>query len=151
MSRSTDMMSILKGNLKLALASTFILTDGVVSGDPVLTITADNTPATGEDNAYIKILQKSYTGFPQSSLANATNKDGQPSKLQLVVEESATGGQAICKAAFLARLMHEASLLNVDIELYLSDTTVVPVEAQITAANLFAEIRSDARHPNAGM
>lgn len=150
MARANDMMSVLKGNLKLILPATQIMTEGVVSGDPVLTIN-DGTAATGEDNAYIKIKQKSYSGFPQSSLVSATNKDGQPFIVQLVVEESATAGDTLCSAAFLARLMHELTMLNAEIELYLSDTTVVPVEAQITEANQFAVIRADARHPNQGV
>lgn len=150
MARANDMMSVLKGNLKLVLPSTLTLTEGVVSGDPVLTIN-DGSAATGEDNAYIKIKQKSYSGFPQSTLANATNKDGQPFLVQLVVEESATGGDTLVSALFLARLIHEITMLNAEIELYLSDTTVVPVEAQITEANLFGVIRADARHPNQGV
>jgi hypothetical protein len=145
-----DTMKVLKGNLKLALP-TFVQVDGVNSGNPTLQLSADSTPATGEEVAFLMIIPKSYPGFPQSSLANATNADGGPSTVQLALETSASANISVWTTAHLLQVMHEVARANMDLEVYLRANGAIPTVADITAANLKVTIPSDVRHPNSGM
>ena len=145
--RSNEIMLLLKEALKLELPS-FVLTEGVSSGDPTLQVAADATPATTEEVAFIKMIQKSYSGFPTPSLASS--EDGRCHSLQLVLEESAVGGVSMWSSLNLAKLMARLVEANVHIELYLKGIGSIPVEADIVSGNLVGEIRADVRHPNSG-
>jgi len=146
--KSNEKMALLKQALKLEFPS-FILTEGVVSGDPVLTVNADATPATTEENAYIKIVQRTYTGFPTPSLASS--EDGRTHIIQLAVEGSAALATRCCWTAInFGALCARLKDLNCEIEVYMSAAGVVPVEGTVIAINLKGSIRADVRHPNSG-
>lgn len=145
--RANEAMELLKAALKLELPS-FVLTSGNVNGDPTLQVAADATPAAGEEVAYIKIVQRSYSGFPTISLASA--EDGRAHLVQMALETSAVANKSVWLDADLLRLNARLKDLNMEIELYLKANGAIPVEADITSANLKAVIRADVRHPNAG-
>lgn len=145
--RANELMLQIKEALKLELPS-FSFTDGVVSGNPTLLVSADATPAAGEAVAYLKMIQKSYVGFPSPSLASSD--DGRTHTLQLVLELSAVAGVSVWSSINFAKLMARLQESNVHIELYLRANGGIPVEADIVSGNLVGEIRSDVRHPNAG-
>lgn len=146
--RSNEVMSLLKEALELELPS-FVLTQGDSNGDPTLEVAEDATPAAGEEVAFIKIVQRTYVGFPTPSLASAD--DGRSHVVQLALEESGSAGisvwSSINLAKLIARLEKEA---NMDIELYLRANGDFPDEADITSGNLVGDIRADVRHPNIG-
>lgn len=148
MSRSTDIMKLLKANLQIALP-TFTLTEAVSSGDPTLKVSEDATPATTEDVAFVKLISKSYSGFPTVSLASTV--DGRPSLLQVVLEKQGANTLSVWDAGNLAKFWREVMAMNVDIELYMNANGDDPEEADIDAANLVAFIAANVRHPNVGM
>jgi len=144
---SNELMSLIKDALKLELPS-FVLTEGSSSGDPTLLIAEDSTPAAGEEVAFLKIIQKEYSGFPIPSLASAD--DGRPHKMQLVVEESATADVSVWKSIDFAKMMARLLEMNVDFMFYMCPNGTLPAEAEIKDANFVGEIRADVRHPNSG-
>lgn len=149
MARVDDIMQLLKSQIKLVLPS-FVLTQGSDSGNPTLKVEADATPATGEENAFIRLTQKSYSGFPTISLASSV--DGRPDLLQIAVEADATtAARSVWSEANWAKLLVEAAKMNVEIELYIRATGAAPAVGDIIDANLRARILADARHPNVGM
>lgn len=145
--RASDMMLLIKEALKLELP-TFVLTQGSSAGDPTLQVAADATPATTEEVAFLKIVQRTYSGFPTPSLASA--EDGRTHVLQLVVEESLVAGVSVWSSLDFARLLARLVEAKVHIELYIRATGAIPVEGDIIAGNLVGEIRADVRHPNMG-
>jgi hypothetical protein len=145
--KANEKMALLKDALKLEFPS-FTLTESFVSGDPALLVSEDATPAVGEEVAYVKMVQKSYTGFPQISLAST--EDGRAHTLQVVVEESASAGISVWTTLDLSRLIARLAQMNVHMELYMSANTDLPADGEITTGNLKGEIRSDVRHPNSG-
>lgn len=145
--RSNEMMLLLRGAIKLELPS-FVQLEGSSSGDPTLRVSADATPATTEEVAFMKIIQRSYSGFPTPSLASS--EDGRSHVLQLVLEESTAGGVSVWSNINLAKLLARLVQANIEIELYMVALGTVPVEGDIIAGNLKGSIRADVRHPNAG-
>lgn len=145
--RANDMMLLLKEALKLELPS-FRLSEGSSSGDPTLQISADASPATGEEVAFLKIIQRSYSGFPTPSLASS--EDGRAHLLQIALETSAIANNSVWSDINLSKLVARLKDLNVEIELYLRANGAIPVEGDITSSNLKGSIRADVRHPNAG-
>jgi len=145
--RSNEMMLLLKEALKLELPS-FDLIEGLSSGDPTLQIAQDVTPAAGEEVAFMKMIQKTFAGFPIPSLASAD--DGRTHTLQIVLEESATAGISVWSSLDYSKLFARLVESNIHIELYIRANGALPGEADITAANLVGEIRADVRHPNSG-
>jgi len=145
--RSKEAMLLLKEALKIEFP-TFVLTEGDSSGDPILQVAEDATPATTEEVAFVKIIQKTYTGFPTPSLASAD--DGRAHVIQLVLEESAVADVSVWKSLDLSRLIARLKDVNMDIEVYLKGLGAIPAEADIIAGNFQGEIRVDVRHPNIG-
>ena len=146
--RASDIMALLKSALKLELPS-FIMTEGSSSGDPTLQIAADSSPASQKEVAFLKIVQKSYTGFPTPSLASA--EDGRTHLIQLAVENLTAHATISCWSSVnFSKLVARLKDANVEIELYIKAAAAIPVEADITAANLVGSIRADVRHANAG-
>lgn len=145
--RASDVMQLIKEALKLELPS-FVLTEGSSSGDPTLLVSADATPATGEEVAFLKIIQKSYVGFPTISLAST--EDGRSHTLQVALETSAAANISVWKSIDFAKLMARLVEANIHIELYMRAFGAAPQESDITSGNLKGEIRADVRHPNAG-
>jgi hypothetical protein len=141
-------MALLKDALKLEFPS-FTLTESVVSGDPCLLVSADDSPAAGEEVAFIKMTQMAYTGFPTPSLASA--EDGRAHLLQVVLEKSAGDAlTSVWKSFDFARLIARLAQMNVLIQVYMRANATIPGNADIAVGNLSGEIRSDVRHPNAG-
>lgn len=145
--RSNEVMLLLKEALKLELPS-FVLTEGSSSGDPTLQVAADSSPAAGEEVSFIKMIQKSFSGFPTPSLASAD--DGRNHTLQVVVEESGVAGISVWSSLNYSKLLARLVEANVHIELYIRANAGLPVEGDIIAGNLVGEIRADVRHPNSG-
>ena len=146
--RSNEVMLLLKEALEIELPS-FVLTEGNSSGDPTLQVAEDSTPAAGEEVAFLKIIQRTYTGFPTPSLASAD--DGRTHVIQLVLEESTISGTSVWSSINLAKLLIRLEdEANMDIELYLRANASLPVEGDIVSGNLEGDIRADARHPNIG-
>jgi hypothetical protein len=142
------MMLLLREALKLELPS-FVLSQSSVAGDPVLLVSADATPAAGEEVAYIKILQSPEVGFPIPSLASTS--DGRSHLIQLVLEKSAgLATVSVWTTLDLSRLVARLKDTNIEIQLYLRANGAIPVEGDIVAGNYVGSIRADVRHPNAG-
>lgn len=146
--KANDMMALLRSALALEFP-TFVQTPAFVSGDPVLSLAADATPASQEEVAYLKIVQKTYAGFPTPSLAST--EDGRTHIIQLAVEnETALATQVCWSGINWSKLIARLKDLNCEIELYIKAAAAVPVEADIIAGNLVGSIRADIRHANAG-
>jgi len=144
---SSELLLLIKEALKIELP-TFTLTEGDSSGNPIMLISEDATPAIGEEVAFLKIIQKEYSGFPIPSLASAD--DGRPHKLQLVIEESAVGGVSVWSSINFAKLLARLIEMNVDLVFYMSANGDIPAEGEINDTNFVDEIRADVRHPNSG-
>lgn len=147
--RSRDMMLLLKEALKLELPS-FVLTEGTdANDDRTLEIAEDSTPAAGEEVAFITIIPRAYVGFPTTTLAQASvEPDGRPHLLQVIVEESGTGGVALMSTITFTRIMARLLALNVEIDLFLCDNGQLPVEGNTDTS--LGIIRTDPRHVNSG-
>jgi hypothetical protein len=145
--RGNDLMVLLRSALALEFPA-FVQVTGNVAGDPVLSLSEDDTPASNEEVAYIKILQKSYTGFPIPSLASTS--DGRTHVIQLAYERTAGADITVWTTPHWSQLIARLKDLNCEIELYRKANGNVPVEGDVIAANLVGTIRADIRHPNAG-
>ena len=151
MSRNSQEKAVLiRENLLKVLPSGYDVVIGDSVGNPTLTISEDSAWATGDEFAFIRIVQKSYTSFPTISLASS--EDGRTHVLQLVLEESASAGISVWSAINLAQLLARLTEQNMDIELYLGANTVrVPQVADITPTLFDGVIRTDTRVVNSGV
>lgn len=131
-----DLGEALKRELK-ALTDAYYLEGVDASGNPTITF---GTQATTSQCGYIKVKGEAIGGYDSLGLAQRVY---QPHVIQVCVEESASAGISFFTAANLAKLLAIVSKVGAKVELFLSDTTVVPVDAQLTAANLVASIWPD--------
>lgn len=144
---SREAILLLKEALKKEFPTKVITESLGSSNDQILTLN-DGSPATTEENALIRMVQKSYSGFPTPSLAST--EDGRSHLLQLVVEESGTSGVSVWSDINQSKLMARITEVNMDVELYFSDNGDVPAETDITSSKLKGVIRADSKHANAG-
>jgi hypothetical protein len=143
-------MDLLYSSLQLTFP-TFVLTRGEnVALNPTLTVTADATPATTEENAFIRIIPKTYAGFPTISLASTD--DGRGHLIQIVIEMlgAPDTDKAVWSSIDFTQLIARLKELSVDVELYGVALGSVPVEGDIIAGNFLGAIVSNVRHPNIG-
>jgi len=149
MARVDDIMKLLQAQLKLVLPA-YTQAPGSNSGNPTLTLSQSATPTAGQENAFIQLQMKTYSGFPTISLASSV--DGRPDVLQIVVEADATtAARSVWTEIDWALFAHEAMAMNVEIELYIRANGSVPVLTDITSGNLVGRVLADPRHPNVGM
>lgn len=149
MSRISDEKALnLKDALAKVLPSTYTLSLASVSGNPVLTISQSSTAVAGEENATIKIVQKSYSTFPTISLASS--EDGRPHLIQVALETSGTAGISVWSTANFSQLLGRVLEQNIDCEVYMRANGTVPSTSDITAANLKTTVRTDVRVVNSG-
>lgn len=152
MARVNDIMSLLTAQLKLVLPSTYTFTAGSNSGNPTLSVWQSSTETVDEENVFIQLTQKSYSGFPTASLAS--NVDGRPDLLQLAFEaaDAAAPANTIGWTGInLSKLLSVCASMNVEMEIYVVADDTVPVLASIDPANLMGRVLADPRHPNVGM
>ena len=147
--KSSEKMLLLKEALKLELPS-FVLTESVgAAGDLCLTVADSASPSTQEEVAFIRIVQRTYTGFPTPSMASA--EDGRAHLLQVAIEALTGHATVACWSAInLSKLLARLIQMNMEVQLYLVSAGNDAVEADITASLLKGEIRADVRHPNSG-
>lgn len=110
-----------------------------VDADGYPTITF-GTQATTENCAYIRVKAEAIGGTDSLGLAQRVY---QPHVIQLCVEESASAGISFFKSGKFAKLVALLAKVGAKLEIYLSDTTVVPVVTEVTAANLAETIWPD--------
>ena len=149
--RANQKMALLKADLKLEFP-TFTISEGVVgaASNPYLVLSDDASPAIGEQVAYIKMIPRSYDGFPTASLASTD--DGRSHILQVAVEaQNGHSSLSLWTAANLTKLIARLAHMNMEINVYLSANGVMPVDATVLDATKFiAEIRTDVRRQNSG-
>lgn len=150
MARVNDIMTLLQSQLKIVLPAA-VLTPGSNSGNPTLLVSKSASPGVaGEENAFIQLQMKTYSGFPTISLASSV--DGRPDVLQIALEaDAATATRSVWSEINWAKLLKEAAAMNVEIEIYIRANGAAPALADITAGNLQGIVLADARHPNVGM
>lgn len=145
--KASDIIRLLKDALQLEFPS-FVITDGSTAGDPWLSIAEDVTPVSTEEVAFIKVIQRDYSGFPTPSLAS--NTDGRSHILQICFELDAAGNNTVWSALNNAKLMARVKDANVDIAFYAIAVGAVPVEADLVDGNFKGEIKSSAKYVNIG-
>jgi hypothetical protein len=143
------MMLLLREALELELP-TFVLTEGTDASDNrTLLVAADATPAAGEEVAFVTIIPRTYTGFPTTTLAQASvEPDGRPHQLQVIVEESAVAGVSVWSTVNYTKLMARLLDMNIEVDLWLCNNTELPAEGNLDTS--LGAIRTDPRHPNNG-
>jgi hypothetical protein len=147
--RANQKMALLKADLKLEFPA-FYITESVVTttNDPCLVLSAQDTPTHGNETAYIEIVPRSYDGFPTASLASTD--DGRSHILKVATEQDA-GGVTHWSTANYSKLIARLAHMNLEIDVYMSAHTVVPIHATvIDATKWIAEIRTDVRRQNSG-
>ena len=149
MDKVHDIMSLLKASLQLEFPTSIFTQDEAVAGEPTLSMYATAGGVTAQLNAFIRVLQKSYSGFPN---LNASAPYAGASKIQVAVENTATNtGITFIHAIDFAKLISRIKDLTVDIELFMSLTTVVPVIATLNdATKLVGTISSNQKVQNMG-
>ena len=101
-----------------------------------------------EEVAFLKIVPKTYSGYPTISLASSV--DGRPNLVQIALEKQGANTLTLWTAANYSKFMAEVTKMNVEVEIYLRANGAAPGEADITGAPA-GVIRADVRHPNVGM
>ncbi len=113
---------------------------------PILTISADATPAFNEAVMVLKVMPQEWP-LAKDVLGN-TALQYAPTVIKLCTEESATAGATglECTTAQLLPVLGECLVKGCKFEWYLSDNGTVPAVAEMTAANLKASFQS-LEHP----
>lgn len=135
--KANTLMLKLKEEIRQKLPS-FVQTDNVDSnGYPTLLVSADATPAAGEQNMFIRI--KTISSPAVDSIGQAQSVYG-PHVVQSVEESSTIANVSLLTIDVKAKLDWCISRLGCQEEKYLSDNTDVPALAEITSDNLKATI-----------
>jgi hypothetical protein len=137
--------------LKMRLGSTWAITQttdsltGFNGKNPVLKISrvADGTWTTAEEYAYIRIKGEDTI---QEDVVGLTQRVYAPHVCQIVTEATA-GGDSTMKAANLFPIICTIANYGMKMELYHSEATKEPAEAEIKPANLKATFTPDLYHP----
>jgi hypothetical protein len=157
--RIDDIIRLLQGQIGIILPS-FTLTPGYsttnIPGSPTgvtadtLLVSQSSTETAGQENAFIQLAPKTYSGFPTVSLAS--NVSGQPDVMQVCLEADATTAtRDVWSSIDYSQLMSVLASMNVEIWLYLSPSGTVPSVSQLTTGNFVGTVLADVRHPNVGM
>ena len=147
--RANQKMALLKADLKLEFPA-FYITEGATgaASNPYLVLSAQASPTHGNETAYIKIIPRSYDGFPTASLASTD--DGRSHILQVATERDG-GGVTHWTTANYSKLIARLAHMNLEIAVYMSAHTVVPIDDTVKdATKWIAEIRTDVRRQNSG-
>lgn len=125
------------------LPSTVLVTQGYdASGNPQLVL-GDATPATLEQNFYIRIIETPATNFGTDSVGQAATSYG-PHVIQVVMEGTViAGGQAVPTASNQAQVISSCVLQGTRVEIYVTTVGTVPVVGSITSAQLVSTIDED--------
>lgn len=128
--------------LSRVLPSTVLVTQGFdASGNPQIVL-GDATPATSEQNFYIRIIENPVITGVTDSTGNTAQSYG-PHVVQVAMENTASAGIAFPSEANKALVLHACILTGCRVEIYLSATTVVPVVGTLIAANLVQTLDAD--------
>lgn len=104
-------------------------------GNPVLTLSADSTPAAGEKVVVIRI-KPTEADYAKDVLGNAAIRYA-PHVVQMITELGASApAEAACTAGDLLPIIVECARKGSIFERYQSANTVLPATAQMTPANL---------------
>jgi hypothetical protein len=104
------------------------------SGNPTVTIN-DGTPATTEQNLFLRVLEMPSLGL--DSLGNAQQSYG-PHVIQLAMETSTLAGVGFPTDANRLMVMGEVLQLSTRVEVYLEANGTVPSVSSLVAGNLVA-------------
>ena len=135
--KAEALMRSLKEKLAFRFPGFILAESKDANENPVLSI-SDGTPATGEQNAVIRIKPIDAHGVNVLGMAQEMFS---PHQLQIAVEESALiAGASFLSAANSAKIISEAAKTGVKVELYMRATGAIPTTADMIAANKIAEI-----------
>lgn len=138
--KANTLMLKLKEMLKLKLPS-FVQTDSVdTNGYPTLLLSADSTPAAGEQNIFIRIITDS-TAFVDS-IGNSQSVYS-PHVIQSVEEASTVANVSLLTLANRAQIDWSISRLGCKEEKYLRANGTAPGLSDISSANLKAKVADD--------
>jgi hypothetical protein len=131
--KATVMNREMANRLTLRLPS-LTVTEGVdASGNPQITIN-DGTPAAGEQNFYIRVLELPSIGV--NSVGGAADSFG-PHAIQVAMEATAAAATvALTTAANQLAVMGECLKMGPRVEVYLSANGAAPDVTTIAAGNL---------------
>jgi hypothetical protein len=105
------------------------------AGNPVLTLSADSTPAAGEKVVVIRI-QPTEADYAKDILGNAALRFS-PHVIQMITELGASApAEAACTAGDLHPITVECARKGMIFERYQSANGTLPATAEMTAANL---------------
>ncbi len=129
--------------LARVLPSTVLVTQGFdTSGNPTIVL-GDASPATLEQNFYIRIIEFPVISGVTDSTGNTAQSYG-PHVVQIAMEGTViAGGQTVPTAANTALVLHAAILTGCRVEIYVNAVGTVPVLASVTAANLVQTLDAD--------
>lgn len=152
MQKEQTLLLKLKEHLRM-IFPTFTLTESLGSDGAKLLISADSTPAAGEQVMAIRI-KKNATDFTDS--VGLTQKIYAPLMMQVIEESSSVAGLSILTAANKARLDSELAKMGVTEERYLNANTTAVTLAQfasdgtVSGSTKVADVRADVQWPLSG-
>ena len=129
--------------LKMRLPQYFYAQGSDSNGFPTLLISQSSTPAAGENNAFIKIVN-APTAFVDS--INSPQSTFSPNICQIVEEKAASGNGTVLSSSFAAQLDWCLIRQGTIDQWYTRANGTVPGNSDVTAGNLQAQT-ADAYFP----
>lgn len=151
--KSQSLMRKLKDRLQRRLPSTYVFTESMDSQGAILLISADSSPATGEQVCALRIRGES-TQF--SDIVGNAQKVYSPSLIQVIEEAGAVAGTSILSLSNKSKIDAEVNRLSVKQERYLNANGTVPAVSQfaadgsVSSSTLNCEISPDLNWPQSG-
>lgn len=151
--KSQSLMRALKDNLQKRLPSTYVFSDSLDSQGARLLISADSTPAAGEQVIAIRIKGQD-TQF--NNVIQQAQTVYTPMICQVIEEASTIAGVSLITLANRAQIDCEINRLSVKQERYLNANGTVPAVSQfaadgsVTGSTLAASVSPDLYWPLSG-
>jgi hypothetical protein len=124
----------LADNLAVRLPLLVVTSGTDASGNPTVNVN-DGTPATTENNLFLRVLEMPSLGL--DSLGNAQQSYG-PHVIQMAMETSTLAGLGFPTDAVRLSVMGEVLQMSTRVEVYLEANGTVPSVSSLLAANLVA-------------
>lgn len=151
--KSQSLMRALKDNLQKRLPSTYVFSESLDSQGARLLISADATPAAGEQVVAIRIKSQD-TQF--NNVIQQAQQVYTPMICQVIEEASATAGVSLITLANRSQIDLEINRMGVKQERYLNANGTVPAMSQyaadgsVTGSTLAASVSPDLYWPLSG-
>lgn len=152
-SKSQAIMRELKERLAIKMPSSYVLTESADANGSILLISADATPAAGEQVIAIRILGE-QTAF--KDVLGSAQKVYAPLRAQVIEESSTISGVSLITLANRLHVDLELARMAVKQERYMNANTAVPAVSQfasdgsVSSSTKIASLAADMYWPLSG-